>query len=48
MVSCVKFKKDVGKSGRLTAELDEDGREECADILLSDILKIKEEIGQVR
>ena len=48
MVSCVEFEKDVGERSRLTAELDEGGREEGADILLSSILEIKKEISQVR
>lgn len=48
MVSCVEFKKNVGERSRLTAELDEDRREEGADILLSGILEIEEEIRQVR
>lgn len=44
----IEFEKNVKERSRLTAELDEDGREESAGVLLFGILEIKKEIGQVR
>jgi len=48
MLCGVQCKKDITEGLRLVAKLNEDRRKEGSCILLSSVLEIEKEIGQVR